>query len=106
MYEQRKRELAQQKDWELKQRQNALDNDKCYVYYPFWYIQPLLDKRNESRVCDVNAFNSWQSGEITTKECIEQFMSNNHIDQNKRTFEDWEFELWLGSLGYRKATTR
>lgn len=56
---------------------------------------------------DIETFKAWEKREISTYDCLYQFLENNKLDPESFVFTDVvlkSFERWLQSLGYYRAT--
>lgn len=62
-------------------------------------ITSLLNKSGSSSAKDQKSFRKWELFEISTDECIEEFLENNKQPQGLYV-DPVEFERWLNSLGY------
>ena len=52
---------------------------------------------------DCKLFNKWERGEMTLRECFEQFMKHSKVREVDETYWDPEqFKTWLRGLGYFK----
>lgn len=102
MYEDNKEKWKRKRFEELLERKREVDSDiEHLVNYPFSHIQALLRPNKTSSDMDNTTFIDYERGDITLKQCIEQFMYANGISERRRTFEDDEFANWLYSIGYR-----
>lgn len=61
----------------------------------------LLNSSEDASNRDKALFKDWEKGKIGTKEAIRRFKSSNEIPE-RMIINDYEFEQWLGSLGYRR----
>lgn len=59
----------------------------------------LLKRGADAR--DRVIFNAWADGTITTDMALERFKRNNSIPDGYK-IPAYEFECWLGTLGYRR----
>lgn len=57
--------------------------------------------KHGSEAHDRVIFNAWADGAITTEIALVRFKRNNNIPADYK-IPAYEFEYWLGSLGYRR----
>lgn len=104
MYEQNKEKWKKERfDYLMDKKADIEYQIAQLVDYPYADIQQSIRGGKSAFDLDMLAFNRYSNGEYTLQDTIKSFMFHHGISEARRTFEDAEFEGWLGSLGYEKS---